>query len=427
MRYLKTNFLCKEMKELNPLHELTERADVELLKKLVHCLADHDSVIRRECLDFLRQKITLPPQAIIKVHEEEIRTLWEELEPDLSELDEYGGGSEEMEEHVGKCLSKIEELLEKREISKEERFVFIEEVLPFIHSGNSGMEDFLYEVVYAACKDKEDWQYLAESLETIGDDWALEHARRIYRKIGEHERYLKLRAKKMIYGLDYYDLVTFYSENGDNDRALIIAQEGMLKATGRMNELREFMAKHFLNKGNRSEFLKIQFMQATDSLSLSSYEKFKNECSSVEWKEYEPQLLSVVEKIEMHEQLKIRMLRHEYEQALHLLQKIGYLGSSWGSPSVFQEASVLETKFPEDILEFYRKELGSYDSSADRKVYAEKARIALKIRHMLLNVINRPEEWKSILNEMKSLNIKRKAFCEEFSKIIPDWNETAAH
>jgi hypothetical protein len=40
---------------------------------------------------------------------------------------------------------------------------------------------------------------------------------------------------------------------------------------------------------------------------------------------------------------------------------------------------------------------------------------------MLLDVMNQPEKWKSLLQEIKTKNIKRKAFFEEFGKVIPDW------
>jgi hypothetical protein len=114
-------------------------------------------------------------------------------------------------------------LLREKEISKEEREAFIEEVLPFIRSGNAGMDDSLYDVAYAACKDHEDWLSLAQNFEIIRKDWSLDHARRIYRKIGEHGKYLQLRAMRMIYGPDYYDLVCFYSERGEKDQALAVA------------------------------------------------------------------------------------------------------------------------------------------------------------------------------------------------------------
>jgi hypothetical protein len=56
----------------------------------------------------------------------------------------------------------------------------------------------------------------------------------------------------------------------------------MSKAQGRMDELREFMAKHFSEIGDRPKFLKIQFMQAADRITADSYEKFKSECTSAE-------------------------------------------------------------------------------------------------------------------------------------------------
>lgn len=409
------------MKDFNG-GKLLEQADPELLKQLIHQLATKDPFIKRECLDFLQQKINLPPHVIPQVATEKMWALWEELVADLSELDEYGGGSDDTVDQVSDWLSQIEELLKEHDISKEERMTFLEELLPFIQSGNAGMDDALHDAAYAACKDHEDWEYLAESFEKIGGDWLVRQAMKIYRKIGEQEKYLKLRAKKMIYGRDYYDLVTFYSERGDKNRALALAQDGMIKGEGCMEELREFMANHFSESGNRSEFLKIQFMQATDSLYLASYEKFKKECSPAEWQEYEPQILKILEKTSSTVQLKIRMFRQEYEQALHLLQKIGYPSHSWDASSILQEATGLETKFPKQILEFYQQGLGSFAVNAKRKVYIEQARVALKIRHLLINVMNQPEKWKAMLQEMKFLNKRRKSFFEEFSKIIPDWN-----
>jgi len=55
----------------------------------------------------------------------------------------------------------------------------------------------------------------SDCLESIGKEWPQEHARRIYRRIGDHEDYLRLRALKMKYGGDYHDLATFYWEQGE--------------------------------------------------------------------------------------------------------------------------------------------------------------------------------------------------------------------
>ena len=63
----------------------------------------------------------------------------------------------------------------------------------WFNSGNAGMDDAFYD---AACYTQEDLRALAEHFEALGRDWPLDHARRIYREIGDHEKYLELRLLK---------------------------------------------------------------------------------------------------------------------------------------------------------------------------------------------------------------------------------------
>lgn len=44
----------------------------------------------------------------------------------------------------------------------------------------------------------------------INRDWPTDHARRIYRKLGDRKKYLELRHKKLAYGMDYHDLASFH-------------------------------------------------------------------------------------------------------------------------------------------------------------------------------------------------------------------------
>jgi len=88
------------------------------------------------------------------------------------------------------------------------------------------MDDMLNEVAYGTCRDKDVWRYLAECFETIGKDWAQIRALRTYRRIGDHEDYLRLRRLNMKYGGDFHDLATFYWERGEKQRAIQVAKEG---------------------------------------------------------------------------------------------------------------------------------------------------------------------------------------------------------
>ena len=82
----------------------------------------------------------------------------------------------------------------------------------------------------------------------------------------------------MVYGPDYHDLAQFYWEEGNREQALAVAEEGLKKGQGRMDELRRFLAgtcpRQVWATGER--YLDLQFAQATDSLTLESYKTFKH-------------------------------------------------------------------------------------------------------------------------------------------------------
>lgn len=270
----------KKNKATSRLAELVRAAEAAILGQLVERLAGTRPDVRRECLEFLQKHVVLASQA--DTESAALFALWEELESDLAELDEYGGGDHGTEDHVGELLYELSTKLKRSRIARDDRRSLLEEVLPYIRSGNAGMDDALYEVAYAASRDDEDLRYFAQLLEEIGKDWPLDHARRIYRKIGDREKYLALRSRRMEYGADYYDLATFYWKQGDREQALAIAREGMRRGKGRMDELRAFMAERAKKSGDREGYLELQFEQATEELTLASYRSFRKLCRAEE-------------------------------------------------------------------------------------------------------------------------------------------------
>jgi len=68
-----------------------------------------------------------------------------------------------------------------------------------------------------------------QAFEAMDRRWPVDHARRIYRKIGDNEKYLELRAMEMEVGADYHDLATFYWEQQEQEKAIEIAKDGLEK------------------------------------------------------------------------------------------------------------------------------------------------------------------------------------------------------
>lgn len=254
-------------------------------------------------------------------------------------------------------------------------------------------------------------------------EWKTARARSIYRRLGDREKYLELRARQMEYGADFHDLATFYWDSGDKEKALQVAEKSLHKAKGRMDELRAFVIARAEETGDREKYMALQFDQATDGLTIEKYQAFNKLCSAEEWSLFEPQILLRLKQAGAGNRLKIRMHRKEYDEALVILTKGRYPISSWGGEYEIQAAQKLEKRYPEKILKYYLSGLGNLDRNAERKEYARNAEVMVKVRHMLVDVLGDEARWEKFASKIKRDNLRRPAFQQEFAKVISGWQE----
>ncbi len=393
----KNNNKSKKDPLINMLNAATKNDLIQLVKELI----GNDLSIRRICIDHLKEKVTVSSSTRSSAESSAAMTLWYEIEPELSELDIYGGGDYSTEDGVGFGLYQLCEKLEEITLTEEDRDELLSGVLSYIKSGNAGMDDCLYDIIYATCKNDDDLRELAELFEELKKDWPIEHARSIYKKIGDHKKYLELRSLKMHYGLDYYDLVSFYWEIGEKKKAIDTAQKGMKLAEGRMDELIMFLAERAKEAGDRETYLDYYFSLKTTQLTLSSYKEFKNECQKEEWEKYEPKLIEMLKKNFNIQAVKIHLHRREYEIALQYFTKPARFPYYDLEFEDFSVAKKLEVRYPTQILEYYKSAIGNLNISASRKIYSQNAEAVAQVRRVLVDVMKKPDEWKKVCNANK--------------------------
>lgn len=408
-------------KQDDPLAALMKAATKEGLVDLLVRVAATRPAVRRECFDYLKQHATLTPNQQQQSEGEKLLALWAELAPDLDELNAYGGGDDDADFQVSSLLQEIAQALSRKKIEAAYRQQLLDDVLPYIESGNAGLDDDLYDVAYATCYTDDDWRALAEAFETMGGDWKLDHARRIYRQLGNREKYLELRQRKLATGTDYFDLADFHWKAGERQKAMAVAEEGLLRGKGRMDELRQFVANQAKSAGNRERYLALQFDQAMDHLTCDKYKVFRKLCTTAEWQRYEAKILAQLENTWGAEQLRIRMHRKEYEEAVAILSRSRYPLYAWDSAYELQTAKQLEERYPEAILKYYLSGLGDLKTNATRKEYTRKAQVMQKVHHMLVDILHDAPRWRDFAIKIKRDNLKRPAFQEEFAKAVPGW------
>ena len=385
----------------DPLTALLETAPKAKLVDMIVRVAASRPAVRCECLDYLNRHTALSPNRKKQSEGEKLLALWAELAPDLDELDAYGGGDYGADFHVSSLLQEIAQALSRKKADADYRQKLLDNVLPYIQSGNAGLDDDLYDVAYTACYTDDDWRALAEAFETMVGDWKLDHARRIYRRLGDREKYLELRQHKLITGTDYHDLADFHWKAGEKQKAMEVAETGLLKGKGRMDELRQFVAKRVKSAGNRERYLALQFDQAIDPLTCDKFKAFRKLCTVAEWKRYEAKILARLENAWDTEQLRIRMYRKEHEDAVAVLTRSRYPLYAWDSAYELQTAKRLEGRYPEAILKYYLSGLGNLKTNAPRKEYTRKAQVMKKVHHVLVDVLRDPSRWRDFALKVK--------------------------
>jgi tetratricopeptide (TPR) repeat protein len=338
-------------------------------------------------------------------------------------MDDCGGGDYAVVNHVGYLLGQIEEKLAAGNVSHEARQELLEEIVPFIESGNAGLDDALYDTAYAACREEVEWRWLASAFEAMKKDWRLDHARRIYRRLGDREKYLELRRLKLVSGTDYYDLARFYRDEETHEQALAVAEEGLKKGQGRMDELRQLLSDYARDTGDRERYLDLQLAQAIDSMTLDSYKTFEKMCTPSEWERFEPSIIARLESVWRQEKLKILMYRREYEKAAAFLTRERRPLHAWDGSEESKVAEQLERLFPEEILLYYISGLGNLNVNATRKEYALQAKAMAKIRRVYLDILKSEQRWRDFAGNIKRKNLRRPALQEEFAKALPDWGK----
>ena len=121
-----------------------------------------------------------------------------------------------------------------------------------------------------------------------------------------------------------------------------IAEDGLRKGQGRMDELRQFVAQRAKDFGNRDRYLELQFAQTVDYLTCDKYKAFRKLCTAAEWKVYKAKILAQVKNAGESEQLRIRMHRKEYDKAVAILSKGRYPLTAWDSDYETQTAKRLD-------------------------------------------------------------------------------------
>ena len=192
--------------------------------------------------------------------------LWGNAESIISQFNEYGGGPDEDEEEACEYINELCDLIPK--LSWDTRREIVDEMLVQYHYGNSGFDDLLTDTCHEMCKEQEELLYLAEKFMSFGGRWDKNRAMSIYSQLGADEKYLEIRTESLEYGNDYLELAQYYEQQGNIDKALIYAHQGLKKGEGALNGLVSYLFDYYESKNDTKQLESLKSFCETKNIHL---------------------------------------------------------------------------------------------------------------------------------------------------------------
>jgi hypothetical protein len=438
------------------LNEELKSLGVEDLYNLVQNLIRKNSEVHRLVLEWFKEKAQASRVAeeVATLNDELLMEYWEKAENIISEFNEYGGGPEDEEEEAYQWLDEISELIRKGNISSDAKIGFLDDAFVEYDIGNSGFEDELMHIFFKICETKEEWEYLVEKLAKRPSDWRKELIMRIQKNYLCDERaYLEMRMENLHYGMDYWDLVAFYVNKRNLQKALETAEQGILKGEGRLTELFQFLFEHFAEKRDTPNIERIvrvaltrkseeknmldrvfeyykteeNYEKAKEALQkaykimrygnyYAEYNKMKAFLRAADWKQVEPQIFKDVQEKDICDYLRICLDKNMKETVLHTILKPPE--NKWIIKNDFDEfAAKLEEDFPEKIIEYYWQSAYRHIPGGNRNTYRIAAGYLDKVKHIYINLLKDESGWKKGFSDLKVEFKKRPAFLDEVRKL----------
>ncbi|MDR1060654.1 MAG: hypothetical protein LBL83_05470 [Clostridiales bacterium] len=388
---------------------------------------------------------------------------WARAEAIIDSFNTYGGGPEDEEDE---CCDEIERLSQLiPELSWETRQEIMDGMLEQYHYGNSGFDDMLTDTCFELCREREEWLYLAERLLEYGGSWDKNLAMNVYKTIGDDSAFLALREKDLRYGSDYFELVSFYDERGDVEKALSYAHKGLKNGDGYVEHLVQYLFDHYAKKedtgalealmrtcgqiekeralvsrrlfeyyknrgdyGNAKKHALKEFEYSEDRDLDKLYGKIKEYMNESDWQAARDKLFGELKQRDSTGYLNICLdegRKQEVHDAIFEKKPASRSAGFWGSGGMGgidrdYYADKLRHDFPEDISKYFAELALKYvegGAGPERRGYKQAVSYYRKVRDIYVQILKDEPRWEQLLADMKERYKKRRAFLEEIREL----------
>lgn len=406
--------------------------------------------------------------------EMQVKVYWAVTDRILDELNDYGMDDDALEEIAIEMLEALIDIFQDKESLQEEKADIITQLMKYYLQGNFGLTDWVYETAYKLCSKKSDYTILINSLkgkarQRASSSYDNELLADLYGTIGDSEAQRETLEARLEYGMDYWRLAQYWTEQGEPEKALQVIREGIEKGEGRKIELYAALQEHYKQQEHYEDIFKL-LQQKIEKQDLDNRNHFKHDGTyQCLWEHYSEQgeyqgIATLFEirlqhndiDLEFYQEAETNLTQEDWndfaprirQNLQERIQNNQQRASHWYVPYATEESKILaeiydysqdlanlfETirhdikllrqyearllpSYAEEYLAQYRKLIDRLIAARGRENYKTAAQYAATIKQIYLDIQGDVTAWKQYLSSIQASNKQLRALQEEFAHL----------
>ncbi len=391
--------------ELEQLFSPLNREDlIDILNELIY----ENEYIKSKILDYIQDNGKMTDELYL----EKLKNLKRQALTIIREFNQYGGGPAEDENYFFEYISEMEELIIDSNVPSSLRQEIINEFMEEYLKGNSGLDDPVRDLIFSTAQDKNDLKLIIHKLEKSNSKFDQESIMNIYlNQLNDEEKYLKIRKKHLEYGMDYYQLVCFYRDKGQEEKAVQTALKGEKEGQGRIIDNITFLKEYYKKQNNYQKTLEYSIKEFKDSPSFERYLSILDYCK--EDNKIENDLISYLKESNRLGTANILASIYEYQDNYEKILELVLDNQIY--PDKYKD--LLINKFPHKMIDYYKQEVQNYINKKKRSSYRNGANVALNIKKIYTEIHKSATEWEKYIQGILDNYPRHPALQEEFKSI----------
>ncbi len=220
------------------------------------------------------------------------------------------------------------------------------------------------------------------------------------KQTGDIEAIVAIKRRDLSNGYHYLQIAELYQQDGQVDRALQWAEDGLKAFPDRPDSrLRDFVVEQYQQRGRFEDAMAIVWAAFTERPALTTYQTLKTEADrNHQWKNWRERAIEHIrQQIEQAKRQKSGMLSYTYRDRSLLVEIFLWEGeteSAWQEAKAgecskslwLQLANEREHDHPEDSLSIYMNEIEPLIQQTNNNAYAEAVGFLKKARSLMLKL-----------------------------------------